>query len=105
MEALCQVILVQSKYDWETKGLGRLPSMDQWVVFTPSASDRVNIPKTPPPNIHHFLNTRDDTALQEYCSRAYACYNLYPTTYFYQTLLQSQILSILDPYAPTKISG
>ena len=82
----------------------RLLSTAQIVILVSSASDRVNIPNTPPPLIHHFLNTRNYTALQAEFFLTYAGHNLYPQSLLYQDLLQGHILPITCTDAPTSIS-
>ena len=82
----------------------RLLSTAQIVILVSSASDRVNIPNTPPPAIHRFLYTRNPPALQADFVLTYAGHNLYPQALLYQALLKGHILPIPYPDALTGIS-
>ena len=54
----------------------------------------------PPP----FLNARNATAFQADCALTYVCNNLYLPNYFFQSLLQVNILEIPDPDTPAELS-
>ena len=82
----------------------RLLSTAQRIIPVASASDRVNIPNTPPPAIHRFLYKRNPPALQADFFLTYAGHNLYPQDLLYQALLEGHILPIPYPDAPTGIS-
>ena len=100
-ESLRPVVAAQREMEKETKGWDRLPPTSQRVILAASATTGTSIPKSPPPNIHRFLNARNATALQADFSLTYAGNNIYLPTSFCQALLQGHILSIPDPDAPT----
>ena len=93
-EALRPVVASQRDTDKETKGWERLPPTAQRVILAASATTGTSIPKSPPPTIHHLLNARNATALQDDFYLTYAGNNLYLPTSFCQALLQGHILAI-----------
>ena len=103
-EDLRPIVVAQRKTDKETKGWDRLPPTAQRVILAASATTRTSIPKSPPPNIHRFLNARNATDLQADCSLTYAGNNIYLPTSFCQALLQGHILAIPDPDTPMGLS-
>ena len=88
----------------ETKGWDRLPPTDQRVILAASSTTGTSILTLPPPTIHHFLNSRNVTALQADFLLTYAGNNIYLPTSFCQAHLQGQIMAIPDPDAPTSLS-
>ena len=103
-EAFCPVVSAQREAEKEIKWWDRLSSTAKCVILAASATNETSILTLPPPTIHHFLNTRNVTALQADFYLIYSGKKHYFPTSFCQALLQGHILSIPSPDAPTGIS-
>ena len=79
----------------------RLPPIAQRLILAASAANGITITSATPPSIHRFPNARNATALQADCALTYSGNKILHPTDFYQALLQSHILVIPDPNAPT----
>ena len=68
VEALRPIFVAWREVEKKSKGWDRLPSTAHCVILRASSTNRISIPTSPPPIIHHFLNARNTTALQANCS-------------------------------------